>query len=46
MPIRPCQPQLHKFFVFFYCLNPVDIKYLWLVFRCRKKQPLPGGKVV
>ena len=46
MPTRPCQPQSHKFFVFFHCLNPVDINYLWLVFRDRKKQPLPGRKIV
>ena len=37
MLIRRCQPQLHKFFVFFYYLNPVDIRHLWLFFRGSKK---------
>ena len=43
---RPCQPQLHKFFDFFNCHNPVDIKHLWLAFRYRKQKPLPGGIIV
>jgi hypothetical protein len=46
MLIRRCQPQLHKFFVFFYCLNPVDIRHLWLLFRHLKQQPLSGGKII
>ena len=36
MLIRFCQPQFQKFFDFFYCLKPVDIKHLWLVLRYRK----------
>ena len=46
MLIRPCQPQLLKFFDFFLCLNLVAIKHLWLFHRVSKKQPLTGREIV
>jgi len=46
MIIRPCQPQLLKISGFFYCLNIVAIKHLWLFFRGSKKQPLTGREIV